>query len=153
MRQLLYLVVLSTLTGCITIQSPIPVAQRQQVPSSSTSEVSPSNAQTDVPNPSGQWLLISRNDDSGIQSYFDKSSFLYRGNQVKFWQKIVAPLEGYSTETYVLADCSSGSFKYLRLRNFEGNDLTDDFYPNKGVEQASINTHQSNLNQYACSLR
>ncbi|MEP0794776.1 hypothetical protein NDI44_09625 [Trichocoleus sp. DQ-A3] len=132
------------------------MAQRQQVSSSSTSEVLPSNAQTDVPNvpnPSGNWLLISRNDDNGKQSYFDKNSLLYRESQVKFWQKIVAPLEGYSTESYVLADCSSGSFKYLRLRNFEGNNLTDDFYPNKGIEQASINTLQGNVIQYACSHR
>ena len=153
MKQLLALVALSILTGCITIQAPTPVEQRLQVPPPSTSEAPPSNPQTEIPNPSGNWLLISRNDDSGRQSYIDRSSFLYGDNQVKFWQKIVVPLEGYSTESYVLVDCSSGSFKYLRLRNFEGSNLTDDFYPNKGVHQVSINTHRGNLIQDACSHR
>jgi len=160
MKQLLGLLLLWTLTGCITVQTPTPVTQRLEADTPSTPEVlppsnlevPPSNAQSDIPEPSGNWVLTSGNDDDGTQFFLNDTSMLYQNNQVKFWQKGTVPLSGESFESYIFADCSTGAFQIQRFRKFNGTNLVSDSNP-RLVRQATPGTHQGNLIEFVCSRR
>lgn len=117
-------IALSLLAGCSTKPSnqsanPVPAGQQTvaQVSAPVSSQVSvPTFNLADIPNPSGQWMLVGNDSTNGDQIDIDTRTSVYQGNFVRFWQRRVTSVPKQNNVSislnYQSIDCGRGVYRF-----------------------------------------